>query len=341
MFTNAWFYWSTSIALALLALADVLKLLRLPDRLPRDGHARQKLERVCRVLRDLEECLEAGVLPEPARWEELRDLEAPWGRLSAESVDEIRRSGGAVLPTLKRLRALATSQKASLAEAQARSAQALAQAAVCVLLVPVLGSVLSLLLPGIDDRPLLWMAICSVALVWAAAGAFWLISLADSARWAGLRRSRRSWMLASQCAGERFLALVRCGNPADLAWARAMESLKNEAPELAEIWGYSVFAPEEALERGISGAERVLASIGITLRRSIHASLMEGRPCTERVETAFESLRQDLRAAVERELTLLGTRSLKPLFVCVAPSLLGMLAGGLAIGFMAELQFGF
>jgi hypothetical protein len=34
-------------------------------------------------------------------------------------------------------------------------------------------------------------------------------------------------------------------------------------------------------------------------------------------------------AAVEKELSLLGTRTLLPLFLCVAPALLGLLAAAL------------
>lgn len=343
--------WSISGWLLYQGIGAGLSKMAWLELLPQGGKTRLELERVERVLRELEETLEAGILPERSRWEDLRLLEAPWGNLAMESVEEIRRSGGAVLPTLKRLRALATAQKVTLAEAQARSSQALAQAAVCVLMVPILGSVLSLLLPGIEERPALWLAICGIAMAVASLGAFWLIALADSARWAGIRRERRGWLLASQCAGERFLALVRCGQPADLAWSRAMDALRIEAPELAEVWGSTVFAPEapglartsivaKAGAGAGPGAEALLAGIGLTLRRAIHASLMEGRPCSERVETTLESLRTDLRAAVERELTLLGTRSLKPLFLCVAPALLGMLGGGLAIGFFTALHDG-
>jgi hypothetical protein len=59
---------------------------------------------------------------------------------------------------------------------------------------------------------------------------------------------------------------------------------------------------------------------------------MEGRPCTERAEAALAALRQELRSAVERELGLLGTRALKPLFACVAPAVFLLLGFGLWLG---------
>ena len=57
---------------------------------------------------------------------------------------------------------------------------------------------------------------------------------------------------------------------------------------------------------------------------------MEGRPCLERAEAALLGLRQDMKAQVERELSLLPTRALKPLFIFVAPSLFG--TSGLRLG---------
>jgi hypothetical protein len=75
-----------------------------------------------------------------------------------------------------------------------------------------------------------------------------------------------------------------------------------------------------------------LAELGSSLRKAIQVSLMEGRPCTERAEAALLALSQDLKAQVSRELTLLGTRALKPLFFCVAPALMGLLFTGLFLG---------
>ena len=290
---------------------------------------RARLKRVCALLQEIEETLGAGLVPEASRWAALRALPDPWGELAYDSLQELRSCGGALLPTLKRLRGLAQDHDAALCEARARSAQALAQALVCSILVPAFGIALYELLPGLETRALVWCLACGVSVALGGTGALWMLSIADRARWAGLPVDARPWVLASQCAGERFLALVRSGNPADLAWVRACQLLQKDAAGLAERWGASVWKSAEGLSSSsVSGAMRALEEAGAGLRKAVQVSLMEGRPCTERVETALLGLRQDLRSQVERELGLLGTRALKPLFVCVAPALFLLLGFG-------------
>ena len=302
--------------------------------MPGIGHERAKLRKVGALLREIEETQAAGLVSRPERWAALQALPAPWGELAYDSLQELRSCGGALLPTLKRLRALALDNEAALADAKARSAQALAQALVCSVLVPAFGSALYWLLPGLESRALAWCLACALAVALAGTGALWMLAIADRARWAGLPVEARPWILASQCAGERFLALVRSGNPADLAWARACQLLGPESSGLAERWGASVWIPDASSEtRAVashrSAAMRALEEAGASLRKAVQVSLMEGRPCTDRVETALACLRQDLRAQVERELGLLGTRALKPLFLCVAPALFMLLGFGM------------
>ncbi|MGZ3707838.1 MAG: hypothetical protein ACXWPM_03265, partial [Bdellovibrionota bacterium] len=88
------------------------------------------------------------------------------------------------------------------------------------------------------------------------------------------------------------------------------------------------------------GATASLAEAGRAIRKAVQVSLMEGRPCAERVESALQALRSEIQAWVDRELALLGTRSLKPLFLCVAPALLGLMAFGLYLGAGAMLLEG-
>ena len=314
---------------------------------------RERLRRVQTLLRELEETLASGVVPAPARWEALRALPAPWGALAHESVTELRQQGGAVLPTLQRLRALAVEQDTALVEARARSAQALGQAVACIALVPLFAAALYLVLPAVSERPLLWAALTACALVLAAFGAAWILRLAHEARWGGLRGEQRAWLLGAQCAGERFLALLRTGNPPDSAWIRSCEFLARESPALAAAWGASVWAAPEgagsAPGGGRSGAHggvaatarpdsagSALIEAGRELKKAVQVALMEGRACSERVESALAALRVELRARRERELGLLGSRALKPLFLCLAPALLGLLAAGVALAWLAQ-----
>lgn len=299
------------------------------------GRLRLQIRMVFQRIQEIEETLAAGMVPSESQWARLRDLPPPWGSVAYESVRELRASGGALLPTLKRLRELADFQARALAEARARSAQAQAQAASCGLLAPGFAFALYYCLPGVSDSPGIWFGACGVAMLFAGAGALWLLSLAEKARWAGLRPGARSWIFAAQCAGERFLALVRSGNPSDIAWTRACELLATEAPELAVKWGRSIWKegsePPDRLSRGL--AEQSLIDAGDSIRKAVQLSLMEGRPCLERVEATLGALRHELHAQVERELSLLGTRALRPLFLCVAPPILGLLALGIYLSF--------
>ena len=129
-------------------------------------------------------------------------------------------------------------------DAKAKSSQALSQALVCSFMVPLFGGVLYFLLPGVGEHPYLWGIVCMLSLGVASLGSAWLLHMSSSARWGGLQNDQRGWVLAAQCAGERFLALVRAGTPSDLAWTRACELLIREAPALAvREWGSSVWSP--------------------------------------------------------------------------------------------------
>ncbi len=282
-----------------------------------------ELGQVNRLLHEVQETLEAGLIPAPEKWEAFTKLPAPWGTLSRRSLEELRSRGAPLLPTLKRFRALAEAHTAALGDARAKSAQAMAQAMVCGGLVPAFGAALYFLMPGISEHAWVWLLLCGLGELCAAIGCYWLVAMASAARWAGLTTAERPWALAFQCAGERFLALVRGGTPPDLAWPEAADLIRKDTPVLATGWGHTVWTDPTPVAASSAGAA-ILAS-ATALRRAVQASLMEGRPCAERAEAILAGLRQELKARTERELTLLPTRALKPLFIFVAPALFVLL----------------
>lgn len=290
------------------------------------GHQR-KLQKVTVLLRELEETLQAGLLPPSEQWDSLKSLSPPWGKLSHQSIQSLRNSGGSLTPTLKRLRELAEHHSATLEEARAKSSQAFAQCFICFLLAPLLGVALYLLIPEIEQNQRTWIFACFLSLCWTSVGGLWLLQMSENARWGGLPAPRRKWTLLAECSGEQFLALLRSGTPPDLAWTQACQGLTEEAPDLSLLWGNSIWDSSPHLLK--NRAEQILNSFGSSLKKAIHLSLMEGRPCTDRVESALMSLRQTMKAQVERELSLLSTRALKPLFICIAPALLGLLLFGI------------
>ena len=296
---------------------------------------RKSLQKVTFVLRELEETLLGGLVPSEERWALLSQLDHPWRDLAVESVQELRASGGSLLPTLRRLRELAQDQIESLQEARAKTSQAFAQVVVCSLMVPLLGIALYLLLPGIEKNIHQWLIVCTFGLMLSLLGALWLFQITERARWGGLSYLNRSWVLSSQCAGERFLARVRGGVPPDLAWMGSYKVLEKDSEELAYAWGSSVWSSVRLEFRGRT--EQLIIEAGSAIKKSIQVSLMEGSPCLDKVETALKSLKTDFNSQVNRELMLLGTRSLKPLFICIAPSLLGILFFGLWLAAMEDL----
>jgi hypothetical protein len=285
------------------------------------------------ILQDFEELLLTGIVPSPESWEKMKTLPHPWSLLCYQSLMELRSQGGALIPTLKRLKNLAEEHQRSLTEARSKSAQALAQALVCSFFVPILGSALYFFLPALQQRNILWLTLCFFSFLLNLLASFWLLALVENARWGGVQKQYRSWILGAQCVGERFLALVRAGTPPDLAWSAASGLLKtSETHSLLLYWGYSIWdnpTDQRSDYKTLGNGEKIIVQSGISIKKAIQVSLMEGRPCLERVETALSALRHDLQSQIHQELTLLTTRALKPLFLCVAPALIGLLGCGL------------
>jgi hypothetical protein len=291
----------------------------------------QNLEAAKLLLKDLRESLIAGVLPSRQEWNRVGRIPDPWGSLIEESLSELRESGLPVVPTLERMELLLAGQIAAQSQARARSAQAWGQALICGSFVPVVGVALYLLLPGVSGLGAAWWVLTLLACLMSAAAMLWMLSLCAHAQWAGLSESQRVCWPALLCFSERLLSSLRSGAPADLAWARALPQVSSRASRLIPYWGGEFWMPRPVC-RFSAGTLGLLEQWGQLLRDSLQRSVLEGRPCSERLEASLASLRQEWDARVDRELALLGTRALKPLFLLVAPALLGLLALGVLAG---------
>ncbi|MEN9723600.1 MAG: hypothetical protein RJB38_1586 [Pseudomonadota bacterium] len=282
-------------------------------------------EALC-LVRDLREKLESGWLPSEEHWQSLSALEPPWGELAIETISEFRAQGIAVTPTLRRLEKIFDDQKKADHRARARSAQAWGQAVVCGAIVPLISAALFFLVPGLIDLGWKWLWVTAIALFLDAIAMAWMLSLAEAARWAGISKDRRCWWGAAHSFGERLLGSLRGGLPADLAWSRAVPQLQRLAPDLLTAWGADLWSPAPGLRSLASdSASRRIAEQGESLRRAIQASIYEGKGCAERIEASFAALQAELECEVERQIQLLSTRALKPLFLLVAPSVLLLL----------------
>ncbi|MFN7684241.1 MAG: hypothetical protein ACK5QT_02390 [Oligoflexia bacterium] len=290
-----------------------------------------RLEPAKLLLKDLRECLVSGELPSEDQWSQVSAIPDPWGGLIQESLEELRESGLPVVPTLERLQVLLGEQISAGAQARARTAQAWGQALVCGSFVPLVAAVLYVLLPGVSEWGALWWMITGAACLMSLGAMLWILRLCESARWAGLSATERLWWPSILCFGERMLASLRAGSPPDLAWSGALPQLSVQASRLVLCWGADFWSPRPLGELS-TGMKGVLEQWGQQLREALQRSVVEGRPCAERLESSLVSLKQDWMARVERELGLLGTRALQPLFLLVAPAVLGVLGLGVFLG---------
>jgi hypothetical protein len=320
--------WIVFFALSLFAFSDLVH--KLPSALRKNKGG--EILAAENLFFELEETLGAGLLPGEERWAKLETLAEPWRTLSVESLRSLRSEGGSVVPTLRRFRELARRHFDALSEARARSAQAIAQALVCALMIPIFGIALRFLLPEVEEAGGVWWFGTATASVLGLLAGLWIWKMAEEARWGGLRGEDREWMLGTLVFGERILALLRLGRAPDRAWVDSLAMLPSR---LQLHWGGDAWKTEDrdADPTPAKCLREALLSAGNAFRKSIQSSLWEGYPCSERIESAISGLRTEIRAYQERELQLLGTRALKPLFLLTAPGLLGLLGFALLLSF--------
>lgn len=296
-----------------------------------ERETRQAAQRLLR----LQECLEAGVVPDRNEWSQFETLGAPWGNVAGRAVQDLRARGASVLPTLRRLRALADEMLEFNAESRTKSGGALAQAVTLACLVPALALALWALVEEIQSIGLAWWVAVTFACVGAGAGAAWIVRLAERAQWLGLKRQDRDLVLASQVLAERLLALIRCGHAPDVAWTETLAGADVFADRLGALWGHGFWNDKIARTENVTGQGlRQIADLGLALRRAIQVAVMDGHPATERIESLLAGFRRDFRGAVGRELAALPNRALKPLFVCVMPSVAVLLVAGFGLALL-------
>ena len=221
------------------------------------------------------------------------------GELAYRQFFKSSRSCGAALCRLPaQLRTLAQDNDAALAGyARARSAQALAQALVCALLVPSLRTAPLLAAPRARAAPRSMVPGLRARGCFRSrrgGGALWMLAIADRATVGGLpgRSASVDTGLGNARAND-FVALVRSGNPADRAHGHVLnELLHRDASGLAERWGrIGVEAPPEN-EAGRSHAPSAIRALEEAGRRLAQGCPGEpyvaGAPASERVETGVE-----------------------------------------------------
>jgi hypothetical protein len=298
-----------------------------------------EISSLCRTrdsLHHFEETLASGCLPDEQDWALLRSQPAPWGGLISESLIRLRSHGASLVPTLKRFRELVVSHEKNLRQGKARASQALAQAMVCALMIPLFSSVLYLMVPGVDEKRSFWFVLSFFACLWGGLASLWMLSMSEMARWGGLKKTEQPWVLESLSFGERLLATLKAGASPDLAWT---ESTKMLSSGLVCLWGANIWQESSnsaSTQTGPLHFRESIATLGERLRRSIQVSLMEGSPSEDRMISVIESFKTEMESFQERELSLLPARAMKPLFLCVAPAVMSLLVTALVLSFQSQ-----
>lgn len=285
-------------------------------------------------LRLIQEMLESGLVPGPEVWEKIRSFPKPWGQMLFVSLSELRNQGAPVLPSLTRMQKNLEEQVEFIQDAKVKSSQAFGQAILGLVLVPLFSAVLYFLMPGIQEEIREFLMLTVVAFLWSSIAFIWMMSMSDRARFGNMRNENRKWWVSVNSTLERILALISTGLPPDLAWRRAMEELSLTDPSLLKEWKLQVWDTDFKTSTPFENeCERLISGVGIEVRRSIQTSLVEGRPCMDRIESIQRAFLLDLRSRVSKELNLLPQRCLKPLFLCVLPSIFLLMLGSFFISF--------
>ncbi len=239
-----------------------------------------------------------------------------------EQLVRLRDRGGKLLPFLERSRECATLMADGWRDVRVKLAPAQAQATMLGGMVPVAWVGLGVLLPELESGIWMWRLMGLIACAWSGAG-FWFLSRA------ALRSARggvapNTDISSSLLWPETLLGELACGSPPDLAWQRALRWSGLALGQEARFWTEGGLPAElGALEEG---------------RRICWFSLMEGKPCFDRIERLGMDLKKEHFARVRREIEVLQTRALGPLFLFFAPALLSLLVGALWIAWRGGLS---
>lgn len=283
-----------------------------------------------RILHDLSECLEAGILPTPDQWQKLNALDRRMRPGVLSSLQALRDSGAPVVPALKRFRSLCEKQSESARFASSKSFSALMQAGVVSLLVPVSAVTLYALLDSLAAHALEWAALSLGAFFWSSIGGVLILIQAERARWGGLRKPDRDLAIEAVVFSETLIAFLQAGLPGDLAWSRARSSLFSEqTPRALEVVSADVWSQANGEIKPMSGLFR-------SIQNSIAASLMDGRPAAERLGALLAGFENEFKALVTREIEALSVRALKPLYVFAFPAMLSLIVSALILSVSNE-----
>lgn len=293
-------------------------------------------ENAASVFLSLREKLASGWILENHDLALVSKLKAPWGILGSESIEKIRQEGAQLDPTLQRLQSAAARHAELLKNSQSKVAQTRMQAKVAFFMVPFVSWVLYQLLPGIDHEWELWLgaSLAATLLTWGAS--IRMDQMAETARWARLVGHERGWMLDVQIFLERLAALIRSGKTPDQAWLTAVSLMPWV---LRQSWGSDFWSEDTTLSpqsKSHPSLRSYLLSFGREMKEMLRFACFDGRGVLERLDHYSDNVKKEIQFYQNTEIEKLPTKALKPLFLGVAPAILGLFGVGLFLSLKSQ-----
>jgi hypothetical protein len=289
------------------------------------------LEVLFQQMQEWEDQLGGGQLPDFYSLHELESVDPQQVQTILSLLESLRSSGSPLIPVLRRLKVLAKDQWETLHFSHSRIAPARAQAWVGAGMVLLLIPAFEVLIPELRTDVFAWRLGGMALLVLAMIGAAWTLGIAEKTRWGGLSGKWQALSLHLPLEMEKLLSQIQTGQAPERAWNEFERGLLLDYPELVEVWHQESSLSGSIRNSRFQKTPEIFLKIGSQVRSAIELSIFEGRPCLERIQSVNDGLLTELRARIQKEVELIPSRTLKPLFLCLAPALLGILAWALIL----------
>ena len=320
--------WVLASACALLSLLLLFRFLKLI------APSVKNLEDQRSLIQWLQKCEEKLISGFPLEREDFEGelLRRPEYRFISEWIDELRSTGQALLPTLRGLRDAVTFVNRILIFSQTKVSPTRLQAKVSLGLVLFIAVVLYYLLEGPGENLRIWISATVLAGILGGMCFLWVEALVISTLWKGSQSEAEKQWFSYFLFPERLIGAVQIGNSLDEAWLKSVQSLsqgwKGGFPiELLSLWAKTL--PLNRRNEGEGGKNSFELKLLEDLKAVLQHSLYQGTPVLERVEVWKSQTRIQFEAELSRRLETLPHRCLQPLYLCVAPAVLGLLGTGL------------
>jgi hypothetical protein len=314
---------------ALSGLTALLIFLKLVSGL---SETTQNLENQLSLIQWLQRCEEKLICGFPLDPEDFQSsiLTEPQYRFLEPWIKELRNSGQALLPTLKGLRDSVGYVHRVLVQSQSKVAPTRLQAKVSIGLILVISLFLYYLLDGPRVSPGVWLVATLGALLLGGFAFLWIESLILQTIWRGSQKKTESQWFAYFLFPERLRGAIQIGQSLDEAWIQSVQSLDVTGlpPPLLSLW------TKDPVECGSDVLEVKLLE---ELRLALQHALFQGTPVSDRIQVWANQCRVQFETDLTGRLETLPHRCLQPLFLCVAPAVIGLLV----VGMFLEIQQSF